>query len=464
MNTRKEATHLFHSFTRALCPQCLEMVNAQRLIGNDNHVYLHKFCPTHGHSEALICSDADWYMESFNFNKRASVPLHHAAEVKKGCPDDCGLCPDHQQHTCMAQIDITNACELNCPVCISKLKAKPDSAWFLSMEKIEEMLNSLVSYEGNPEILLITGGEPALHPQILDIIALAKKKKIEMVLLATNGIRLGKEPEFARRLAELDANVYLQFDGFEPGSSKRLRGTDLSLIKQDALYNLEKYDVKVALVPIIMKGVNDHELGAIVKYALSKENILCVQIQPLAYAGSGLQFEMDPLSDRVTIPYVLDCIAAQTGGLLQKSDFVSVPCHNPECGAVTYVIEDNDRKPLVLSRHIDVKKHLNFFKNRARVDFDELLEVISLTLKDISAERTQSTQTKDSFCKLKQLSGCMSTVFDIPGLEKRVTQINVHSFMDAHTFDIERAMKCCIHTLTPDKKLIPFCVCNIFHR
>jgi uncharacterized radical SAM superfamily Fe-S cluster-containing enzyme len=457
---KKQFEHFFHGFTRSICPTCHKVINAQLLL-RDNKVIMRKFCPDHGHSESLVCSDADWYVNAFTYNKLGSIPHHYATQVEKGCPDDCGLCPDHQQHTCMAQIDITNACNLRCPVCISKLKEKPEAAWFLSLEKIEDMLSGLVQYEGDAEILLITGGEPTLHPDILKIIELAKKKHIDIVLLATNGIRIAEDREFVRALADLDAYVYLQFDGFEPESSKRIRGEDLSSIKLKALKNMEDYGVKTALVPVIMKGVNDHELGSIVKYALSKENILCVQIQPLAYVGCGTDLKMDPIKDRVTIPYVLDCLEKQTEGLLVKSDFINVPCHNPECGAVTYIIADDNNKPVVLARHIDVKKHLDFFKNRARVDLEELLDVISTALNDMSLG---SSKANKSFCEISRLSSCINSVFDIPGLEKRVTQINVHSFMDQYTFDIERVMKCCIHTLTPDKKLIPFCICNIFHR
>jgi uncharacterized radical SAM superfamily Fe-S cluster-containing enzyme len=168
--TRK---HIFHEFTRSLCPECRQVVDAQVLIRNGG-VYLRKRCPEHGWHEALVSSDADWHLNSQVYNKPGAIPYDFATPVERGCPHDCGLCPEHQQHTCVAVIEITSRCNLGCPTCFADSGAGHD----LSVSQVEAMLDRLLETEGQPEVVQISGGEPTLHPQLLDILEAAQRSSV----------------------------------------------------------------------------------------------------------------------------------------------------------------------------------------------------------------------------------------------------------------------------------------------
>ncbi len=220
-----------------MCPECREVVDAKVLI-RDRAVYLRKYCPKHGWHDALASSDADWYLNSMKFNKPGSIPYDFATKVEEGCPNDCGLCPEHQQHTCIGIIEITGRCNLNCPTCFTDAGHGSD----LSLPQVEAILDRLIIMEHEPEIVQISGGEPTIHPQILDILEAAKSRNIRHIMLNTNGIRLAQDPDFVHRLAYYEPTIYLQFDGLTAHTYDTLRGCDLLAMKIKALSPPCKYD------------------------------------------------------------------------------------------------------------------------------------------------------------------------------------------------------------------------------
>jgi len=222
--------HSLHEITRSQCPECLRLIDAQVLI-RDDAVYLRKHCPEHGWHEALVSSDATWHLNSKKYNKPGGVPYEFATSVEHGCPLDCGLCPEHQQHTCVGIIEITTRCNLSCPTCF----AEAGEGYDLSVTQVETILDRLIETEGKPEVVQISGGEPTVHPQILDILATAQARGIDYLMLNTNGLRLAEEPDFASQLAHYRPFVYLQFDGLSAQAYQTLRGRDLRDSKQRAL-------------------------------------------------------------------------------------------------------------------------------------------------------------------------------------------------------------------------------------
>jgi uncharacterized radical SAM superfamily Fe-S cluster-containing enzyme len=202
--------HVFHEITRSLCSECRRVIDAQVLI-RDGAVYLRKHCPEHGWQEALISSDADWYLNSLKYNKPGAVPYDFAMAANRGCPDDCGLCPEHQQHTCVGVIEVTTRCNLSCPTCF----AEAGAGWDLTVTQVEAMLDRLLETEGQPEVVQISGGEPTIHPHLLDVLEAARARDIRYVMLNTNGLRLAEEPDFVRQLARYRPAIYLQFDGLK---------------------------------------------------------------------------------------------------------------------------------------------------------------------------------------------------------------------------------------------------------
>jgi len=264
-----------------------------KVIIKDGSVYLLKHCEQHGEMTSLVEEDAKYYLSTPQYNKPGTT-CKTQTETKHGCPFDCGLCPDHEQHGCISLIEVTNFCDLKCPTCY----ASSGVGDFLTMGKIEKMMDFLIdSEEGEGEILQISGGEPTTHPKILDILRLAKSKPFKCVMLNTNGLRIAEDENFAKELSEFRGKfeIYLQFDGFKKSTYENLRGRDLLATKKKAIQNLVKYKVPVTLVATIKKGINDDEIGEIVKFGLDTKCIRGVNFQPIAYFGR-LSDTTDPVT------------------------------------------------------------------------------------------------------------------------------------------------------------------------
>jgi len=445
--TRK---HIFHEITRSLCPDCRQVVDAQVLI-RDGGVYLRKRCPEHGWHEALVLSDAQWYLDAQRYNKPGAIPYDFSMETRQGCPFDCGLCPEHQQHTCIGIIEITSRCNLACPTCF----ADAGRGFDLEVSQAEAMLDRLLQTEGHPEVLQISGGEPTIHPDFFAILEAASARHIRYVMLNTNGLRLAQEPEFVRRLAAYRLAVYLQFDGFQPEAYRSLRGRDLLEVKRRALDNLAEAGLYAVLVATVVQDVNDEELGAILRFGLEHPAVLGVSYQPVTFAGRCLNHK-DPLR-RLTLTDVLDRLEAQTDGLFQTSDFRPVPCPHPSCSASSYAFVDNGQVTPI-TRLLNVDDYLDFVTNRTMPDLSAELQPVLESLWSLAAVMGSDQTTDNLTCVACDINIPLS--FTREFAREHFFLVHVHGFMDEHTFDLKRIMKCCIHELLPDGRAVPFCAYN----
>src|SRR5215218_591840 len=245
--TRKAAPYLFLGQTTSLCETCLSLVPA-KIVSEDNAVFYLKRCRDHGVQKTLISDDLGYWKAQKDWLKPGDRPLHVQSRTEHGCPYDCGLCPDHEQHSCLAILEINDACNLSCPVCFAESSTKRTG--HRSMAEIEAMLDTLVASEGEPDLVQISGGEPTLHPQFFDILDAARRRPIRHLMINTNGLRIAREPGFAERLAQYmpGFEVYLQFDSLRPEALRNLRGADLSKVRVQALEALERAGVSTTLV------------------------------------------------------------------------------------------------------------------------------------------------------------------------------------------------------------------------
>ena len=464
---KKTNNYLFKGETRSLCPECKKVIPA-RIHEKENKLYLEKYCSEHGKSTGLMSSDAKWTEWSKSFNKPGEVPYYKTSKVTLGCPEDCGLCEDHEQHSCSVQVEITDRCDLKCYNCYMG----PENTWFLPKEKAEWMFERLVKMEGNPEIVQLTGGEPTLHPDLFEIARAAVNKNIKYVLINTNGNRIARDYEFVQKLADEGLYVYLQFDGFKKEIYEKMRGCDLLDIKLKALENLEKAGVPTVLTPTIEYGINDDQLGDIVELALSKSHIKSVSFQPISYVkkrdidSSKWEYDKDacdPLN-RITMQDMIKGIAAQSDGLLSDTDFVPVPCHDPACGSVTYVVE-GDEGFIPITKILQVDNFLDYVKNKPRVDMDEVFQASRMELEKLWSMSAIGGTEKVLNGVRNLLTRCCGTDADtIDMFEDKITQISIHHIMDPHNFDVNRSRKCCVHFMLPNGKLMPFCNYNVIHR
>jgi len=444
--------HVFHEITRSLCSQCRRVIDAKVLI-RDGAVYLRKHCLEHGWHEALISSDATWHLNSLKYNKPGAIPYEFATSVEQGCPLDCGLCPEHQQHTCVGIIEVTTRCNLACPVCF----ADAGGGYDLSVAQVEAILDRLVATEGQPEVVQISGGEPTLHPQVLDIVAAARDRDIRYVMLNTNGLRLAREADFTNALSAYRPFIYLQFDGVSAETYQTLRGRDLRAIKRQALDNLAQAGVYAVLVVTIVQGVNDREIGDILRFGLEHPAVLGVSYQPATFAGRCLEHH-DPLH-RTTLPDVLHALEAQTEGLFRVSDFWPVPCPHPTCSACTYALV-NEGEVMPIPRIVNVDDYLDFVTNRTVVmpDLSVELKPAVEALWSMATVMGSDKATGNLSCTVCGID--INLPFDLDQLRERFFGVFVHGFMDQHNFDMKRLMKCCIHQLLPDGRAVPFCAYN----
>ncbi|MHA1959598.1 MAG: radical SAM protein [Candidatus Thorarchaeota archaeon] len=430
---------------KGLCPECGKLLESEEF-ENSGQIYTRRVCPEHGSTKSLLSTDAEYWRWARRYDRPGLQPVRWSSQVEEGCPNDCGLCQAHRQHTCIGVLEITGECNLNCNVCF----ADSPSCDHLPYSQIVDMINSYVSYEADPEILQLSGGEPTLHPDIIEIVRYAKSMGIGDVAVSTNGLRLLDE-SFASEFAEADPVVYLQFDTFRPEVSKRIRGADLVEEKKSAVETCSKLEMTTVLVPTLIAGLNDDEVGDIVRYGLSKRKIFGVNFQPVAQTGrTGI-----PDAAPITVHEVLKKIEVQTDGMIGINDFRPIPCPHPHCTAISYLLVD-DKEVVPLTDLVNVDEYIDYAKNRTLVSEAVLMDEAFKKLFSTSA--VPGTQDNlEAFC-----DACGMAIPEVLG--KSVKTVAVHAFMDANTYQLERAQKCCIHVIRPDGKMIPFCNYNLFHR
>ena len=427
---------------------CRRVLDAE-VNARDDQVFLRKRCPEHGSFEVRVYGDATMYVEAMRFNKPGTVPLETQTEVRDGCPLDCGLCPDHKQHACLGVIDVNSLCNLDCPICFADADHRRDG-YSLTDEQVERALDAFVRAEGEPEVVMFSGGEPSIHPRILELLALARSKPIRHVVLNTNGIRLARDPSFAPALAELGVSVYLQFDGLRRETHERIRGRDLREVKDRTLEACAEAGVIVALVVAVERAVNEDEVGDVLRFGLAHPAVRSVVYQPVTHAGRYLPF--DPLT-RLTNPDVIRLIVEQMGGALTASDFFPVPCCFPTCRSVTYLLVEGETV-LPIPRVLDVEEHLDYVTNRVLPD-----AAIRAAL-----ERLWSASAVPGSRSVDEQIACATCAVDLPEPVRdgaaKTFMVVIQDFQDPYTLSVKQLMKCCVEQLTPDGRLIPFCAYN----
>ena len=446
---KQDADYVFYELTRSICPQCRRLIDAQVIL-RQGQVFMRKRCPEHGSCEALVYADADAYVRNSRFNKPGTIPLAFNHRVEQGCPYDCGLCPEHQQHACLGIIEVNSACNMDCPLCF----ANAGPGFNLTLSEVEEILDNLVRTEGNPEVVQFSGGEPSIHPHILEMMRAAKERGIRHVMLNTNGKRIANEDRFLAGLAELRPSIYFQFDGFEERTYQVIRGEPGILPeKLRALDRLAEAGCSVILVPAVERDVNLHEVGRIVRFGLDHPAVAGINFQPAFHAGRHLAH--DPLR-RITIPDVLRGIEAQTEGLFRTGDFVPVPCCFPTCNSVTYAFVENGTVT-PLTRVLNVDDYLDYITNRAIVDLNQEVKAALEGLWSSSAvPGGDAAATRFAL----SCATCDLTAMNLGELARHMFMVMLQDFMDPWTFNQKNLMKCCKEFLLPDGHQVPFCAYN----
>ena len=425
----------------SLCPECLKAIPG--IIREDGGtMVMEKTCPDHGPFRTLISSDLSTYARFRQTPRKVTKFSTPGSRVHKGCPDDCGLCPSHEQHTCLAILDIVSHCDLQCPVCLAD--SKPHGRC-IEIPALRSALKNLINCEGDVTPLQIGGGEPTLHPQLPSVIREICRLGFDKLELDTNGLALAGDPGLSERLREVGlGGVYLQMDGLSAEISIRIRGRDLVEKKLRAIENCKKAGLEVVLSVTVVPGINDGKLWDMIRFGM-EQGLTGVNFQAMVFSGR-IPDDLRDGEKRFTAGHFLREVEQQSGKKLVGNDFMPIPCPDPRCGCMSYLlIRNGELMPL---RRVMAEDHL--------ADL-----VADQSDWDVVLQQLHAGAASDCGCKMpwEKAFGpeavCLGSEF---------FSVGYHGMMDAYSFDCERARKCCVHALTWDGRLIPFCLYNIKYR
>jgi uncharacterized radical SAM superfamily Fe-S cluster-containing enzyme len=474
--------------TQSLCPECIQVIDA-RLFEENGAVYMDKTCAEHGYFRDLIYSDVKLYlkMEQFEFGDNRGLENPQFPNATK-CPDDCGMCSLHTSHTVLSNVDLTNRCNLTCPVCFANANVQ-GYLYEPSFEQVRGMLQTLRDQRPVPNrVVQFSGGEPTLYPRFHDILRLATEMGFTHIQIATNGILLG-DLEFAQKAKEAGLHtLYLQFDGVSDDVYLRTRGQKLYEAKLACIENCRKAGLKIVFVPTIVKGINDHQVGDMIRFAI--DNIDCVSgfsFQPVCFTGRINRHEL--LSKRFTQSDLAHAVADQTGLTDKYDDWFPLSCtspfsklltglqnynrpnltSHPHCAIGTYLYVDPvSKKAVPITKFFDMPGMLRDIDMLAR---DAAGAKIKLFTK-INAWQKLRKRFKPEFAPpgltferfLQTLQGMTDHSYgrgkgDGSFTYKTMLVAGMH-FMDAYNYDIERVKRCVIHYPTPGGTVYPFCTYN----
>ncbi|WP_407310768.1 radical SAM (seleno)protein TrsS [Desulfosporosinus sp. SB140] len=420
--------------TESLCPECLQRIPAQREV-NGAAVYLVKHCPEHGEYRTLLWRGSP-HWDSWLRPTIPTPPRECFTEVEKGCPFDCGLCKEHYKTTCTALLEVTQRCNLNCRVCFANAGTELDEP---SLAVLEGWYKNVLAASG-PVNIQLSGGEPTLRNDLPEIVEMGRKLGFNFIQINTNGLRLAEDSNFVSRLKEAGlSSVFLQFDGTEDAIYQAIRGRSLLDTKLKAIESCAQQQIGVVLVPTLIPGINTHNIGGIIKFALEHHPaVRGVHFQPVSYFG---RIPKEPLDqDRITLPEVIQALEEQTEGLIKATDLKP---HNGRC---------------------------SFSGNFMRQPDGSLSPIISNSC-CTGPERADELARKTRTFVARQWSGIEPLTIQPPkanSWDNLIQQLKINAFsisgmafQDVWNLDLDRLKNCCIHVVSPEGKLIPFCAYNL---
>ncbi len=486
--------------TRSLCPTCRKMLEAH-VYEENGKIWMKKHCPDHGETLDIYWADIESFkrFEYYKVTDKGFEKPHN--QKSKGCPFDCGICSEHHSGTYMLIMDVTNRCNLNCPICFAKVH-EGGYVFEPTLDEIRFMLENAKKVNPAPiTTIQFSGGEPTVREDLPEIISLAREIGYTAIYVNTNGLKLAKSVDYCKKLIDSGmTKVYLQFDGTTPEPYLKTRGFDILPVKMKAIENMRKAGFKSKeiadncffLVVTVAKGVNDHQLGDIVRFcADNKDVIKTVNFQQVSFMGRmNLEFN-DLVEQRITTPDGFRLLEEQTDGAITADDFLpysftskflhfynawkmnmkrfkNVSCH-PHCGSHCLTYVDNG-KLIPYNRFLDLAGIVDFLDQQATL-LDKGTSKLKISYnfvtniaKFVKTKNLPSDLNVNTFVNLIKdivTTGERKTVDKLN--QNTITVSNMH-FMDLYNMDVERTSRCIIHYTVPDGRLIPFCTYNNLYR
>jgi uncharacterized radical SAM superfamily Fe-S cluster-containing enzyme len=475
--------------TKSLCPECLDVIEAS-IVEENGKMILEKTCAKHGYFKDIYWSDPVQFKRFEKYWHDGNGVLNPSGS-DGNCPHSCGICTSHKTSTILANIDVTNRCNQSCPVCFANASAS-GYLYEPSITQIREMMQMLRNEKPVPcPAVQFSGGEPTMRDDIVEIVKMAHEFNFTQIQMATNGIKLSRSLELCQQLNAAGLHtVYLQFDGVTEEPYIKNRGFNALPTKLKAIENCRNGGLtSVSLVPTLAKGVNDMQVGDIIRFAVKNmDTVKGINFQPISFAGRINKEER--MEKRITISDLFKLIDEQTDGAITASDFYPVPfvvpvSHfvaaeegvpnieftvHPHCGTGTYIYIENG-KMIPITRFIDVEGLLEHVDELA-LNGDKWIgkslgkikrigSLISALPKYIDTSKApKSIDVKKLFIDvLKEGTGEATKEF-----HRHTLFIGSMHFMDLYNMDLERIKRCGVHYATPDGRIIPFCTYNTIHR
>jgi 7,8-dihydro-6-hydroxymethylpterin dimethyltransferase len=450
---------MINSYTQSLCPVCLKRIPAERVI-RDNTVYLDKVCAEHGACSTKIWQGCQEYSRWPSTVKSNPVALG-TFSAKQGCPFDCGICVDHKRPACTVILEITQRCNLKCQVCFANAGIKSGND--PTIEQINQWYETVTAVNHHNCVVQLSGGEPTLRDDLPEIVRAGIKNKFDFLQLNTNGIKLAQEQDLAKKLAEAGlSSVYLQFDGTLDEINQQVRGRNLFAIKQAAIQACADNNLGVILVPTLVPGINVDNIGEMIKFALNNTPVVRgIHFQPISYFG---RFPSQPRdADRLTLPELMQEIEMQTSGKFLMSHFQPPGWENAYCSFHCNYIAFKDGSVMPLSS----KKKTDsccLVSDQTKLKTSNAVDFISRQWK---APEKSSYTTKDGCCNTspKNANDSVDEIMDLDEFlalsRNNAFSVSAMAFQDVWNLEIERVKECCIHVMSPDNRLIPFCLYNL---
>jgi uncharacterized radical SAM superfamily Fe-S cluster-containing enzyme len=479
-------------YVNAFCPEChaadvqQPLAKVRRLSGwlveRDDRVWLERGCPTHGFQRTMY----DESPEILTYLEQWTAPTKWHVPDSPGNYDPIpqaylrGLGEMQTQHTCILLEDIIEACNLRCPTCFTS--SSPNLSGVVPIEQILANIDQRLAREnGRLDVVMLSGGEPTLHPQLPDLLDELAARNIVRTLLNTNGVLIARDDSLVELLQRHRdrVEVYLQFDGLRAESSKHHRGGDLTATKQLAVARLSQAGIFTTLTMTAALGVNDDEIGDVILTALETPYVGGVVIQPVF--GSGRSQPLDPMN-RLTHTGALARFGPQTGGVVSWRDLTALPCSHPHCASVGYMLRNDDGEWRSLVGIVGVerlKEHLGLIANRVadRELPRDLRIAVQQSLMGLLSDQSSLTHPEVMALWKDVCEACdlgigslmkLTAAVGLPGgreklrrmLGERVVRITVKPFMDRHTMIEERLTQCCVHVGTRSEsqdQCAPFC-------
>ena len=411
---------------------------------NKQRVWIRKRCPVHGASDALMENDENFYHLSNKdqWGRRYATgtvlefPRFSEQSSEAGNRCDESFADQYENKSCTILVEVTNACNLACAVCYSDAQGKR----FLPLEKFKAHILDLATRKKVLDSIQITGGEAILHPEFWEMVEfLLSLRQVKKIYLPTNGIELARE-EVAQKLQPFREKlmVLLQFDGSGARSNQPLRNANPTYIREKALENLGRLGIPMQLTMTITLGVNDHEIGWVIKKGMEHDHIKVIALQPVTYSGR-YDLNRNP-KRRLTLSDVIKAAAAQVQQSTSIEDFKPIPCSHPNCGWITLFARRFGLK-VNIARRIDLDRAMNQVANRTLLNTEELRSVIG------SAPGAPLKQITEWAGKKLIRS-------------KDIFAIAIKPFMDRFNYDQDRISSCCHHLLNTEGVPVSFCEYN----